>query len=281
MNFKFAAFADESDNNLEGQISALKRNGFKHLEIRNVNGKNFTELTEYEAKEIQKELTDNGISIISLGSPIGKIDINGDFKSHLELYKRTLELGNIFGASKIRLFSFFIPENENVDTYKNLVIDRMGILGEISKQFSITPCHENEKGIYGDTAERCLEIFKAVPEIRCVFDPANFVQCGENTLKAWEILNPYIDYMHVKDANMNGAVVPPGKGIGNVPQLLKLYAQNGGELLTLEPHLYEFIGLQNLEREGDKSVVGEMAFESAEAAFDFAAKTLKEMVKDL
>lgn len=281
MNFKLAAFADESDNILEGQISALKRNDFKYLEIRNVNGKNFTELSECEAKEIKKKLADNGLSVISLGSPIGKIDINGDFEAHLELYKRTLELGNIFGASKIRLFSFFISENEEPDAYKNLVIDRMGSFGDIAKEFNITPCHENEKGIYGDTAERCLEIFKAVPEIKCVFDPANFVQCGVDTLKAWEILNPYIDYMHIKDANISGAVVPPGKGIGNVPQLLNLYAQNGGELLTLEPHLYEFIGLQNLEREGDKSIVGEMAFESAEAAFDFAAKTLKEMVKDL
>lgn len=281
MNFKFAAFADESSNIFEGQIDALKRNGFKYLEIRNVNGKNFTELTNTQAIELKKVLDDNGLGIISLGSPIGKIDVGGDFESHLELYKHTLELGNIFGASKIRIFSFFIPETKDPEIYKNLVIDRMGQFGEIAKQFCITPCHENEKGIFGDTAERCLEIYKAVPKIKGVFDPANFVQCGVDTLKAWDMLNGYIDYMHIKDADLSGAVVPPGEGIGNVSKILKMYAQNGGELVTLEPHLHHFVGLQSLEREGEKSVVGKRAFESAEAAFNFAAETLKGMVKDL
>lgn len=281
MDFIYGAFADESSNALGGQIDALKRNGYDYLEIRNIDGKNFTELTLEDAKEIKRELDDNGLRVWSLGSPIGKIDINGDFDAHIGLYKHTLELGNVFGAKSIRLFSFFMPKDENPQSYKNLVIERMGKIAEIAKAYGITPCHENEKGIYGDIATRCADIHKAIPEIKAVFDPANFVQSGQDTLKAWEELEPYIEYMHIKDALSNGVVVAPGKGIGNIGELLKKYSAKGGKVLTLEPHLYEFVGLKSLEREGDESIVGQMSFSTAEEAFDFAVDNLKELVAEI
>ena len=106
MKFKLAAFADESSPILSGQIDALKRNGFGHLEIRNVNGKNVSDLTLSEAKEIAAQLGDQGLSVKSLGSPIGKIPVDGDYGAHLDLYKHTLDLAGAFGADKIRLCSF-------------------------------------------------------------------------------------------------------------------------------------------------------------------------------
>ena len=49
---KLCAFSDEADASLEGQIAALKRNNVPYMEMRNVNGKNVTELTLEEAKVI-------------------------------------------------------------------------------------------------------------------------------------------------------------------------------------------------------------------------------------
>lgn len=281
MKFQLAAFADESSKNLSGQIDALKRNHYQFLEIRSVNGKNFTKLTIEEAKEVAKQLSDNGLAINSLGSPIGKMKMHDDFDAHMDKYKHTLELAHIFGAQKIRLFSFFIPQGEDPADYKDLVLDRMGILAQTAVASGILPCHENEKGIYGDVASRCLEILKAVPELRAVFDPANFVQCGQDTLQAWELLSPYVSYMHIKDALPDGRVVVPGTGAGNVPALIQKYAAQGGTLLSLEPHLFEFVGLKSLEQEGDKSVVGNIAFETSEQAFDYAAKNLKKIWEEL
>ena len=88
-----------------------------------------------------------------------------------------------------------------------------------------------------------------------------------------------MNYMHIKDALPDGRVVPPGEGIGNVPLLLEKFAAMGGELLSLEPHLSEFVGLKDLEREGEKSIVGSLAFESNEAAFDHAARKLKALLR--
>jgi len=281
MQFRYAAFADESAKDLAGQIDALKRNGFEFLEIRNLDGINFTKLSTAEMKEIAARLADNGLSVRSLGSPIGKMKINDDFDAHMELCKHTLELGNVLGAQQIRLFSFFMPKGEDPAPYRELVLERMGIFARTAKEFGIQACHENEKGIYGDMAARCLEIHKAVPELKAVFDPANFVQCGQDTLEAWELLSPYVEYMHIKDALPNGKVVPPGSGTGNVPQLVAKYAAQGGVVLSLEPHLSNFVGLKALENEGDESIVGDMKFDSTEEAFDFAANNLKRIVKEM
>lgn len=281
MKFQFAAFADESSDKFSGQVDALKRNGYSFLEIRNVDGRNVTTLTASEAGEMAKVLADQGLSVRSIGSPIGKIDINGDFDAHMELYKHTLELAGVFGAQQIRLFSFFMPKDADPADYRQLVLDRMGLLAQTAKQFGVTACHENEKGIYGDVASRCLEIHQAVPELRAVFDPANFVQCGQDTLQAWELLHPYVEYMHIKDALADGRVVPPGAGIGNVARIVAAYGAQGGQVLSLEPHLFDFVGLKGLEREGEASVVGAMSFATSEEAFDYAVKNLNAILEGI
>lgn len=279
MEFKLSAFADESSDLFAGQVDALKRNGLDYLEIRNVDGKNITTYTCQQARELARILEDNGLRLWSMGSPIGKIDIHGDFDAHMDLYRHTLDLTREFGAENIRLFSFFMPKDHDPEEYASLVIDRMGAFVELAREYGIHPCHENEKGIYGDIAPRCLKLHKAVPGLEAVFDPANFVQCGQDTLEAWTLLSPYIHYMHIKDALPDGSVVPPGRGSGNVPTLIAKYAAQGGKVLSLEPHLYEFVGLKSLEQEGEESVVGAMSFTTAEEAFDYAANTLKTILE--
>jgi len=281
MEFLYSAFADESSSKFVGQIDALKRTGCQYLEIRGLDNGNFTTLTDAEAKDIRKALEDNGLKIWSLGSPIGKIAVDGDWEAHVEKYKRVLELAGILDTQRIRLFSFFMPKGEDPVKYKNVVIDRMGVFAELAKKTGVIACHENEKGIYGDVASRCLELLQAVPDLRAVFDPANFVQCGQETLSAWQMLKPYVDYLHIKDAKLNGQVVPAGYGDGNVPAIVKDYGLAGGKVMTLEPHLTSFVGLKDLEQEGDESVVGGISFESPEAAFNFAVKTLKDLVASL
>lgn len=278
MQFKFAAFADESSPILSGQIDALKRNGFDYLEIRNINGKNISDLTLAEAKEIAAQLADRGLAVKSLGSPIGKIQVDGDYAAHLDLYKHTLDLAGVFGADRIRLFSFYIPKGMDPASCRDTVLRRMEDFVTLAKPCGVTPCHENEKGIYGDIASRCLDIHENVPGLAAVFDPANFIQCGQDTLEGWELLHSYVNYMHIKDALPSGSVVPPGEGIGNVPVLIEKFAAQGGKLLSLEPHLSDFVGLKNLEREGGESIVGALSFESHEAAFDHAAKALKKLL---
>ena len=79
---KLCAFADEASSALSGQIAALKRNGISSLEIRGVNGKNIKDLSRDEVKEVKNILDGEGISVWSIGSPIGKISLADDFAAH-------------------------------------------------------------------------------------------------------------------------------------------------------------------------------------------------------
>ena len=281
MNLLLSAFADESCDGFSGQIDALKRNGLGYLEIRNLDGMNVSKLSLERAREIRNILDGEGLAVWSIGSPIGKIQISDDFEAHMDLYRHTLDVAGELGAGNIRLFSFFMPKGEDPGRYKNLVLERMARFVETAAPYGVNPCHENEKGIYGDIASRCLEIHRAVPGLKAVFDPANFVQCGQDTLEAWKLLSPYVHYLHIKDALANGQVVPPGKGLGNVPTIVGNYLAQGGKAISLEPHLYEFVGLKSLEQEGDESVVGAMAFADAPAAFDFAVNTFKTILEGI
>lgn len=276
---KLYAFADEASSMIDGQITAMKENGLDGLEIRNVDNVNVVDISDAKAKEVRKKLDEAELRVWTIGSPIGKIDIEkGSFEQHTERFKRSLEIAKILGADNVRLFSFFTPGDNRAD-YKDKVIERLGVFAEIAKGTGITLCHENEKGIYGDVPERCLEIHKALPEIKAIFDPANYIQCGVDTLKAWEMIKPYVKYLHIKDALADGNVVPAGKGVGNLKYILDDFKKNGGDSLTIEPHLTVFAGLADLEKEGDKSVVGEVyRYPSNKAAFAAAADALKELL---
>ncbi len=274
---KIYAFADEASPDIDKQIIALKENGLDGLEIRNVDGVSVSEISDSKAYEVKEKLNNAGLITWSVGSPIGKIDIvDGDFTLHTEKFKRTLEIAEILGAENIRLFSFFIPKDKNPEDYKSVVLERLSVFCDLAEGHQVTLCHENEKGIYGDTFERCLEIFKALPKIKGIFDPANFVQVGVDTKAAWEQLQPYIKYLHVKDALADGRVVPAGKGVGNLEYIFKSYK---GSAVTLEPHLMEFNGLTSLEQAEDKSLVGKLIrYSSEEEAFKAAADALKDIL---
>ena len=278
-HLRIFAFADEADASMSGQVSAMVRNGLQGLEIRGVDGENISKITPHKAREVRRMLNDHGLSVWSMGSPIGKIRLDEDFEAHMDLFRYVVDLADIMGVSNIRMFSFYTQQHEGV---RNQIIDRLARMLQECEGTGISLCHENEKGIYGDTADHCVELLQALPQLHAVFDPANFVQCGEDTLRAWALLKDRVKYLHIKDALPDGSVVPAGKGEGNIPYIVKDYIARGGREMTLEPHLAVFEGLKGLEESGDVSVVGQRyTFASAEAAFDAGCDALKAILQEV
>lgn len=276
---RLCAFADEADPMLDGQIAAMQANGISLLEIRGVDGKNIKSVTPDEAKEIKKKLDAAGISTWSIGSPAGKIKIGDDFDAELEAFKQMLEVGAILDAECIRLFSFY-GTDARAD-YFNRVCERLNKYVELCKPYGIVPCHENEKGIYGEKAVQCLLLHHSVPGLKAVFDPANFVQAGQDTMAAWDMLKDFVYYGHIKDADRDGNVVPAGQGIGHIAEYLPDFVSRGCSVLTLEPHLNAFVGLDSLEEEGARSNVSKLTFANNRESFDYAVNAIKGLINGL
>ena len=146
----------------------------------------------------------------------------------------------------------------------------------------VSCCHENEKEIYGDITERVLDLHETLgSRLKGIFDPANFIQCGVDTLEAFNILLPYIEYMHIKDVKkVEGTVVPSGFGDGQITKLIKIYSSKPGRsFLSVEPHLAVFKGFENLE--DNKSINKDFVYESTEKSFTAAVEAAKSILNNL
>lgn len=235
-------FADEISPDLTEQLDTLESEGMRHLEFRAVWGKNVLDLSNEEIERVAKGLAQRGVMVSSIGSPIGKIGIQDNFDDHLTRFERALWCAKVLDAPYIRIFSFFVPAGE-AEAHRDEVLRRLRVLAERAEKEGIMLVHENEKEIYGDTPERCLDIVKSVasPNLRLVWDPANFVQCGVRAPhdEGYEMLRPYIEYIHVKDALYEtGVNVPAGEGDGQIPTTVAALRDSDFDgFFSMEPHL--------------------------------------------
>ncbi|MBR4058990.1 MAG: sugar phosphate isomerase/epimerase [Lachnospiraceae bacterium] len=276
---KISGFSDEISAVVDMQFQVLNKLGISYFEPRGIDGKNISSLSDEEVQELKAKMDRYGIKVSSIGSPIGKMKLEDTFEEHFELFKRVVKIAKDLDTKYIRIFSFFHNGGDEwtVDEREE-VLARLRKMIAYARENEVVLLHENEKRIYGDTADRCADLMKELhcENFRAVFDPANFVQCGQDTKYSYELLKDYIEYMHIKDAYLiDGRVVPAGTGDGNVEYVLKQLFENGYDgFLSLEPHLGNFEGLATLEL-GDKM---KDLPEGGEGTFTLAYRSLYEIL---
>ncbi len=270
---RMSAFADEIGPNIDDQIRVCRENGVTHFELRGVAGKNVLDFDEALKSEIRQKLRDNGMGVISIGSPIGKVAVDQPWQDHLDRFKIAVDMAEYFGAPFIRVFSYYPAGGEgkgDVSVHREEIIRRFHQKVEYIADRPVVMVHENEKGIYGDIGSRCEDLMRTInhPKLRAAFDFANFVQCKENPLDNWPLLKPYTQHIHIKDARMSdGKVVPAGEGDGHLPEILKDAWDSGYRgFLSLEPHL---------------KVAGHSHGETGEELFKVAADALKKVCREI
>lgn len=262
---KLAAFADEIAPDLDTQIDHCRQNGVTHFELRSVNGINVLDFDPPLRREIKRKLAANGLGVMGIGSPIGKVPLSAPFAPHFERFKIAVEIAEFFEAPLIRIFSYY----ESFPAGRSEVLQRMH--GKIAYLEGRQPIlvHENEGGIYGETGAACRDLLESIesPRLRCAFDPANFIIAGEDPRANWKLLKPYTVHMHIKDARAaDRTIVPAGQGDGHIGEILKdAYASGYRGFLSLEPHL---------------SIAGQFTGFTGPALFKTAADALKQVARD-
>lgn len=277
-SLKISAFADEYADSFEEQLTALNEFEIENIEIRFLNGKNISVLKRNEVTEAKKKLDAFGINVSAIGSPIGKIQLDGDINDHLETAKRIFESANIFDTRYVRVFSFYAPNGKDIADMKSEVLYYLEKLVVLAREYGITLCHENEAKIYGDTPNRCKELLDHFSgELKCVFDMGNFVLEGAEPYTAYELLKEDIAYFHIKDALSQGAIVPAGKGEAKIKEILSAHREYAKEdfFVSLEPHLQTFSGLNSLVGRAFKNPY---QYADAKAAFSDAVTKFKELI---
>ena len=271
--FILSAFADEYSPDPQEQLSVLKKLGYTHLEPRFIGKKNISTLTEGEARELRSALDAAGIRVYSVGSPLGKISLSDDFGAHLALAENCFRVANILGATRIRVFSFYLKDGQTRDGAFPEVAERMTALLDLADAYGVTLCHENEARIFGESPEDCKRLLDAMGgRLRAVFDMGNFVLDSYEPMAAYALLSDYVDYFHIKDALYERAIVPAGLGEAKIAEILATHIEKGKDtVITLEPHLESFGGLNRLT---DSTFKNPYVFESVGAAFLAGAEHL-------
>ncbi len=274
-----SAFADEYDSDFTKQLDKLNELNISYIELRNANSKSFSDITEKEAKEAKKLLDEKGVLVSSLGSHIGKVDINIDMAEYLEKVKRAFQNALILGTKNVRIFSFYL-ERAKRGEFKNKAIDNLGKILLIADEYSLNLCHENEANIYGESPEDCLGLMKVFDgKLKAAFDMGNFVLGGYNPVNAYKMLKPHIEYFHIKDSMYSGEIVPPGIGQAEIKSILKDYisTSNRDVFASLEPHLGQFEGLASLT----DVALNIPQYADSKTAFVDAAKRLEKIICEI
>jgi sugar phosphate isomerase/epimerase len=243
--FTLSAFADEISPDPQEQISVLKQCGVRHIEFRSILRTNVLDLSDLQIAEFKSLLDKEGFRLSAIGSPIGKIRIDQPFEPHLKRFERAMELCKVFGTPNIRIFSYYPPDgaewNQVEATQEQAVFDRLATKVRMAENAGLRLLHENEHRIYGDSPERVQRIFAKVPNaaLRGVYDAANYVFCGYDPMKGWEVTKDVTVHFHIKDwvaGETHGSVA--GAGQGRWPEVIAdAVARRYDGFATLEPHL--------------------------------------------
>jgi sugar phosphate isomerase/epimerase len=249
-------FADEAASSLDGQIVATKELGWKHVESRNIDGKNIHDLSDKDFDVARETLGKAGIVINCFGSAIANWGKNIDqpFDSSLAEARRAIPRMKRLGTKLIRIMSFAVLKDRGTDD--QMEEERFRRLRELQKMFGdegITPVHENCMNYGGMGWTYTLKMLEKVPGLKLVFDTGNPVSSKDFTKKpphpmqsAWEFyshVKEHIAYIHIKDGIWDKAKnvmthTFPGEGEGDVRRILKDMLDGGYDGgISIEPHM--------------------------------------------
>ena len=177
-----SAFADEYSANFDDQLTICKELNVPNIELRFIDGKNVSTLTDEEVEETAKKLEQAGVGVSAIGSPIGKICLTDDMEAHLAMAERVFAMAKRFQAKYVRVFSFYLPEGKTREECRAEVLAALERLITLAEKYGVTLCHENEARIYGESPEYCLDILEYFGgRLKAVFDMPVYARFIERT----------------------------------------------------------------------------------------------------
>ncbi len=216
-----SGFADEAANQktLDQQFSAFAALGLRYFSIRFVdagNGvKNVMALEKDELVTVKNKIDEYGLSVSSLGSPIGKVklcDIDDGTSTPyrpfdqylLEEVPRACELANEFESKLIRGFSFYHPKGSSLDEHFSQAVDQVGMIADVCNQHGLTYGLEVEANLVGQNGELLANMHRQINNdaLVLIFDGGNLVTMGyspDEVYDQYELMKPGLGWLHIKD----------------------------------------------------------------------------------
>ena len=216
-----SGFADEAANQktAEQQFCAFAALGLRYYTLRFIDaGEGIQNAMLLSPESIQRILSlqaEYGLSVSSLGSPIGKVKLidsddgtSNRFVPFAEYLKkdvqRACDLSNTFGCKLIRGFSFYHPRGTDPEKHLGQAIDQLGQIARLCDSNGLTFGLEVEANLIGQTGKLLKKLYDGVadPAMLLIFDGANLVCQGMTTEQVYDeylAMKEGMGWLHVKD----------------------------------------------------------------------------------
>jgi sugar phosphate isomerase/epimerase len=216
-----SGFADEAANEktAEQQFAAFAALGLQYYTVRFVdagNGiKNVMDLNKSEIATLRRLGGEYGLSVSSIGSPIGKVkllDVDDGthnryvpFRQYLAKdVKKVCEIAHAFETKLIRGFSFYHPKNTAPKDHLPQIVDQLSQIAETCHRSDLTFGLELEANLVGQNGQLLAEIHQQVnhPAMVLIFDAANVVVQGFSTDEVFSqylAMKKGLGWLHIKD----------------------------------------------------------------------------------
>ncbi len=221
-----SGFADEAANQKLAlqQFCAFAALGLKHFSLRFIdagNGiKNVMLLDKSEIKHLNELRAEYGLSVSSIGSPIGKVklvDVDDGttnryvpFKQYLKDVQQACNLAHAFDCKLLRGFSFYHPKGSDPEKHLPQAIDQLGQVAAMCEKEGLTFGLEVEANLIGHTGKLLAKIHKGVKSqaMVLIFDGANLVCQGmtpDEVFAEYLAMKPGLGWVHIKDYRHDSA----------------------------------------------------------------------------
>ena len=247
----FSGIADEASGQLTRQIEAHRELGWKHIELRMIEGTNLVDLDDAAFDRVATAVTDAGLSVSCFAAQLANWarPIDTDFAIDEAELKRSIPRMKRLGTEFIRCMSY--PNSKpplDAAEWRRQVIDRMTKLAHIAEEGEVTLVHENCDGWGGLGAAETMELLREVgsQRLKLVFDTGNPVAKKQDAWEYYEGVRDEIVYVHIKDYEPGDGerACFAGEGAGAVrPIVQDLLSRGYDGGFSIEPHITSVIHL--------------------------------------
>ncbi len=240
---------DELKAPLSDTIAFAQENGVTALEMRSIEGRNFLALSPDEQQDAARRISDAGIKVVGLASPLlkwaapgrvaGKLGDQFGFeigsRSLGDIARLTADAAHRLGTRNVRIFSFLTHDGFTLADLDAALDELLALAEREDLVFHV----ENEPvcNIQDEVDLMALMQARRHPRLKALLDIGNIYAKGvapEPSRMA--ALMPFVDHMHFKDFSIGAGRRHVAVGEGDIPFgafIEACFAAAAGRALTL------------------------------------------------
>jgi sugar phosphate isomerase/epimerase len=240
---------DELKAPLAETIAFAQENGVTALEVRSIDGRNFLALSPPEQQDVARRISDAGIKVVGLASPLLKWAAPGRVAGRLgdqfgfeigsrslgDIARLTADAAHRLGTRSVRIFSFLTHDGFKLGDLDAALDELLALAEREDLVFHV----ENEPvcNIQDEADLMALMQARDHPRLKALLDIGNIYATGIAPEAAWmAVLMPFVDHMHFKDFSIGAGRRHVAVGEGDIPYgalIETCLAAAAGRALTL------------------------------------------------